>query len=246
MAEDTIIELNQVLVVDKAVIHKLTADQLGDVISQIINSHKAYLVIGDRKGFFNPSTYVNFLKEGDPRANLIGEYLKIPAHIPPQKAVVEVAQPPPVAAPPIPAPAPAPVVNEHGELIVKKALPPNAEHYPFAPVPADWSISKNISLGATKIRRKIAYDGQETDLWLSPDDMKSLWIAASRFWCDMGNAPPAIHIKTSLQVGMTGAYFWPTDIRFPQNGDHRIQRFEIEQIARYRGWEFPDLAAIAA
>ena len=117
-----------------------------------------------------------------------------------------------------------------------------ANNYPFAPVPEGWSIGANMSLGPTKIKRKkVTPQGDSKDFYLSPDAYRDLWRAASEFWAPVPGFKTSIKLKT--ENGDRTFNFKPHYVAF---GFIVIYRHELEQVAKYRGWEFPVAVKLAA
>lgn len=110
--------------------------------------------------------------------------------------------------------------------------------YTFAKVPEGWSIDLNISLGPTKIRRKIKNSDSDGTLFaMSPQDFEKLWVFSSEAWAGIEGAP--LQASFSTYQGKLKATV--QDDRIVLGGNY-IRRYEIEQIAKYRNWAIPQAA----
>jgi len=113
--------------------------------------------------------------------------------------------------------------------------------YQFQPIPAGWSISGYMSLGPTKIKRKIKNsDGDGTLFAMSPQDYEKLWFFASKAWAGIDGAP----LQGTFSTNQGKLKATVQDDRIALGGNY-IRRYEIEQIAKYRGWALPGVAIAA-
>lgn len=138
---------------------------------------------------------------------------------------------------------PAAVKDDDEGLVVnlgpKQLFAPVDHGYAWAPVPAAWSMSGNMSLGPNKIKRKIKNsDGDGTLFWMSPESFEKLWQFASKAWNNVEGAPVTDFFFTGM--GKLKATLF--DDRVSLGGNY-IRRYELEQVAKYRNWDLPQLQA---
>lgn len=107
--------------------------------------------------------------------------------------------------------------------------------YSFSPVPPGWSISSHMSLGHTKIKRKLKNaEGDGTMFAMTPEDYEKLWLLASKAWAGIPGAPVTAKFNTIMGVKLAAV----ADDRISLGGNY-IRRYEIEQVAKYRNWAIP-------
>jgi len=205
----------------------LTADGIAEVFSEINKHNQPLLVVQNTDGFFTPQNLVNLLKEHDPRSSLVAEQLGLKDFLvaPAQVAVMKEQAAAPVQQ----------KVADDGGLIVKKGVPIKANGYAFGEVPDGWSVGNNMSLGQTKIRRKVNGKTSIKGFCTSPEVFQEIWNKASKFWAGHGVQTFYIDNRrtrcTNSEVNFDGSL---------------IRRYELEQVALYRGWDFPAPAGVMA
>lgn len=115
----------------------------------------------------------------------------------------------------------------------------NAGQYIYADVPDGWNINTHMSLGPTKIKRKIKNsDGDGVMFYMSPGDYEKLWTMARNAWAQVEDAPLVATFMTSM--GKLKATI--QDDRISLGGNY-VRRYEIEQVAKHRNWLLPQLLA---
>lgn len=212
-------------VIDRSAVLTLDSNNMGVFLTELLaNAPKGVLVVDNADVFFTADNLITMIANKDGRYRLVNERIKfftddqIKALIGPQQAPA--AQPEP-----------------DGGVVVKKAEP----GYQWAEVPEGWTIGKNISLGATKIKRKIAnHFGDSPNFYLSPANFQMVANAAMLYWSNSPGAAPSIVVKTD--VGNRTGAFGPSIVAF---GFTMLRRWEVEQIAKYRGWVPANLANAA-
>ncbi len=132
-----------------------------------------------------------------------------------------------------------PMIEKEMIVDLDKILQPVNPGYDFAKVPEGWSVDTHMSLGPTKIRRKMKNsDGDGTLFFMEPGEFKSLWIFASKVWAGIPGAPLKADFNTGL--GYKATVISPNSIDI---GGNFIRRYELEQVALHRGWAVPQLQA---
>lgn len=220
------------MVLDKSVLVTLPSPELAHVISSIrAAGGKPLYVIDGAETFFTPATLVSLIAAKDLRYQVCNEALGgffTEAQI---TALTEhkIGQPLVIK--------PAAVVDA-GLIVDLGAQPAAVGNYTFAQVPAGWTLSGNMSLGPTKIKRKIKNaDGDGMLFAMTPQDYEKLWLFASKAWA-------------GLDVPLVGTFNTYTgklkatvqDDRVSLGGNY-VRRYELEQVAKYRGWAMPELQA---
>lgn len=227
--------LNSGLVLDRSVLVTLSSENISHIIAGIraANGKQLYVIDGAEE-FFKPTTLVALLGQKDRRALVCNEGLggfftdaQIVALTAQPQAVMDGAMIKPAAV--------------HDPLIVNLGAQPDVAPagYVFAKVPEGWSLSNNISLGQTKIRRKIKNSDNDGTLFaMTPEDFEKLWKFASKAWAGIEDAP----LQSSFSTYQGKLKATVQDDRISLGGNY-IRRYEIEQIAKYRHWAMPELQA---
>lgn len=227
--------LNAGIVVDRSVLITLPTEELSQAIAGIrAAGAKSLCVVDGAEQFFTPTSLLHLMSTQNKRYAMVNEALGgfftenqiellMNAHA---KVIAPVA------------------VIEDGELIVNMGAVAEAPKavvggYTFVEPPAGWSISGNMSLGPTRIKRKTKNaDGDGTLFWMSPTDLEKLWILASNAWAGIEGAP----LQAKFNTGQGALKATIQDDRIALGGNY-IRRYEIEQIAKYRNWAVPQLQA---
>lgn len=197
-----------------------TSDQMAETITAITKLGRPLLVVDDAAKFFTMGTLIEMAKANDPRLPIIAEYFEQQGLIAPGN------NQPPAAG----------IEHEEDGVVVRKV---NADHgagYQFAATPAGWSVGTDISLGPTKIKRKRKNStGEGTQVYISTDSFSRMAIAALKYWAKVPGWAGSVSVSTHDGQRRT-AYF--NSDRITIDGI-AWRRYEVEQIAKYRGWEFP-------
>lgn len=244
MAEkQTIYALPSGTVVCRTSLNALLLDQLSDRLSQLVaDQPKALMVVANAEIFFTADNLITMIANKDGRYRLVNEKIKfftedqIKALMGANGEVVKAADFQGLNdAPEVP------VVPDDGGVVVGKK-PAAVNGYHFVQVPAGWSISGDCSLGATKIKRKRNNgDGDTTNSWVSTKDYPKLWAFASSVWAGYKAIGSTISVTTG--AGLVTAKVYANYVLI---GGNIVRRYEMEQIAKYRGWAFPEMAVKAA
>lgn len=214
MADKKILHvLKSGMVLDRSIMIGRSADEIGSAIAVIrAEDHRRLRVVDNADQFFTAEKLMELIRAKDKDYLMVAENAGID------------------------------ITAEHVDAIwkadaianaIKMKMPPK---YTFAEVPAGWSIADDISLGPTIVRRKrINPQGNSGTYTISPKRLETLWGLASRRWAKLAGATDNGGIVESQGVRRT-ATIGPNCIVI---GCQTIQRYEIEQIAKHRGWAFP-------
>ncbi len=239
VAKTVLHDLNSGMVLDRSVLVELPSTDMSQIIASIrAAGHKPLHVVDGAEAFFTPGTLVSLIAAKDKRYTVVNEALggfftdgQIAALInPPGVKFGEFGEPAVIK----------PAAAAQGDLIIDLGAQQQAAGpYVFAQVPTGWSMSANMSLGPTRIKRKIKNsDGDGTLFFMSPQDFEKLWMFASKAWCGVEGAP----LQASFNTGQGKLKATVQDDRISLGGNY-VRRYEIEQVAKYRGWELPQLQA---
>lgn len=229
-AEKTILHhLQSGMVLDRSQFVALPIVDMTQIIGAIrVAGPKKLVIVDDMDSFFTPHNLVALMSVNDKSYNLVNEYLggffteaQIGAlmhnHVQNHEG-------------------PAPDVAHEDGLVVNLD-----KGYTYAPVPEGWSVGTHMSLGPTKIKRKVKNsDGDGTMFAMDPLNFEKLWLHAAKAWS--GHLPAQ------------GLYFYTNqgklkatiqDDRIALGGNY-IRRYEIEQVAKHRNWALPEQLQQAA
>lgn len=100
--------------------------------------------------------------------------------------------------------------------------------YPFAKVPAGWSVETNLHINKTTVSRI------RGDYSITIKNLEKLWNIASKKWAVDETATDRMPVNASgySRTAIVGK-------NKIEIGCQSIERFELEQIAVHFGWEFP-------
>lgn len=203
------------------------------------NGKPLYLIDG-AENFFTPQKLISLIAEKDKRSIVVNEGLDhfftdkqmaalANQYVPQDGAVIK------------PAAVNDPLIVNLGDEVdhLKEKAAGDAPGYQFAPVPDGWNINTHMSLGPTKIKRKIKNsDGDGVMFYMSPGDYEKLWTMARNAWAQVEDAPLVATFMTSM--GKLKATI--QDDRISLGGNY-VRRYEIEQVAKHRNWLLPHLLA---
>lgn len=223
------------IVLDRIVFVGIGALEMSQCIEAIrAAGAKPLYVVDSAEALFTHKSLVGLIHDNQPLAGPVNEILgnffteeqieALTPNVGHAKAVEKVIQEP---------------MANNGDVIVNLGAKPAA--YAFAAVPEGWSVGNNMSLGQTKIKRKMKNsDGDGTMFFMHPDDFAKLWHFASKAWAGEGDVLTA---KFNTGVGVKTAAVM--DDRISVGGNY-IRRYEIEQVAKYRGWPIHGAEQVAA
>lgn len=122
---------------------------------------------------------------------------------------------------------------------IKAAMVPK---WTFQQVPEGWTIKDDLSLGDTRIRRKRKNaQGHGVDYYFTPEQAQKLWTFAAKRWATQN---PHLGADSHEVSANGGQYKRKVSVSSQQLtiGCQSIMRYELEQLAKYRGWPFPAIA----
>lgn len=209
------------LVLDRQLLIAMNTGEMTDVINKIrAAGDQSVTIIPSAEGFFTQNKLIELIAHKDVSARLVNDHLKL---FTPEQIQLLLGKVQPVKAGDV----------EHGDMIADIGKP--IVGYAYAPVPPGWSIDHNMSLGPTKIKRKIKNaDGDGTMFWMSPAAFEKLWLAASNVWYAKAGYASVGYFETGVGKKLT-----QVTVDHIMLGGNYIRRYEIEQIAKYRGWAMP-------
>lgn len=202
------------MVLDRALFIGLGADEMSNVIGTIRSSPgKMLKVVPNADEFFTARTMISLIKAADKSYALIAENAQIvlsPANV----AAIQMA--------------------EDTIAAIQKSMVPK---YEFANVPAGWTIATDLSLGKTTIKRKRTNsNGDGMNYSLSPLQTEKLWGICSKKWAKLAGAPVSGTVNVNGGYGTRSISVSAEQVTV---GCQTIRRYELEQLAKYRGWAFP-------
>jgi len=100
--------------------------------------------------------------------------------------------------------------------------------YPFAKVPDGWSVETNLHISKTTVNRVRA------DYSIGIKTLERIWNLASKKWTGDDAATSRVNVNASGYNRTAIVNKNKIEI-----GCQSIERFELEQVALYFGWEFP-------
>lgn len=203
------------LVLDRSVFAaQNSTDMQATLVGLRIHSHKPFKVIDNANSFFNADNLLTAIKVGN------GDY-----HLIAQQAGVNLS------------PADVLAIQTAEKVSAEIATKMKPKYvYPFADVPEGWTFADDVSFGPTKVRRKRNNPiGDGTQYALTPDRIEALWLHCSKVWAKVLGASTNAGLVTS--DGQRRAATVMVDR--VTIGCQTIRRYELEQIAKHKGWAFP-------
>jgi hypothetical protein len=211
----------------------LNADELSGCIATMRElPNKPVTIISNAILFFSPAHLLKLIQAKDETYKLVneglGEFFTEEQITALTGGVIQPQQPKAIAK-----------AIEDGDVIVD--LGQKNAVYTFAPVPQGWDVSGRMSLGPTKIKRKVTnQDGDGTLFFMAPGDYEKLWVFASKAWAGLD-----VPLTGKFNTGMGVKTATVQDDRISLGGNY-IRRYEIEQVAKHRNWAMPIAVAVAA
>lgn len=201
------------LVLDRSVFIGQSAAEMNTTLTTLrgISSKKALTVIESGLVFFTAANMLQLIKSGNQDYRLIAEKAGITLN---ERDVQTI------------------VAAEISKKVIEAAMTPPIPPYPFKPVPDGFVASEKFEL--TNNNRSIRRVGTAAlEYRVSVAGAQRLWAYLSESWVK-GRVPASQY----MNVG--------SERRIVQEGDmirigcQNVQRFEIEQIALWQGWKFPE------
>lgn len=202
------------LVLDRSVFVGQTVAEMQSTLVAIRSApKKSITVIENGATFFTAANMLDLIKADDDHYKLIAEKAKVTLRDEDVTAIK---------------------TAEAAKKAIEASMIPPIPPYPFRPVPEGFVASQKFELtnNNRSLRRvgAVAYEYR-----VSLAGAQKLWASLSKYWVK-GQTVPSFYTN----VG--------TERRIVQEGDtvrigcQNVQRFEIEQIALWQGWAFPEVA----
>lgn len=214
---DYVTELRAGIVVDRAGLNKLKTEDMAVALSDIYGRGKTVLIMDNVRGFFSNANLFRALEGRADGLDLILEQRGIELTQDQRDLVVN--------------------FNNLKAYINDQiaALTPPPPPYPFADVPDGWSVETHIKFQTKQIRRAQGI----TDYSVGYKTLERIWTHSAAYWA--GNS------RDRRLNGVQAGGYRP-DVQVNDNyievGCQTIQRYELEQVAVARGWEFPLVTGI--
>jgi hypothetical protein len=215
---------------------KLNNDEMTGILADIAQAGKPLMIVDDAEKFFTMKTLRQFIQDyADSHFStiVVDGLLYLMAGEPQQNGINDADAGDVIQPVKLPLVGVAQGEAEEG-VVVKKQQ--DFGGYPFLKPPEGFSVNANMSLGATRIRRKIeSAEGDSIEFYLSPVQYELLWLAASKYWAKIPEAP------SKMQIGPIGkenlvAIFYDQMVHVNKC---ILRRYEMEQVAKHKGWKFP-------
>lgn len=209
-----IVELNSATVVDRKAIEKLPTDEMNQTLARVYKKMQPVIMVDSIVHYFSAKNLSRVFEDPTREKDLqtILEYHKMPLDV---QEMVHVHQ-----------------YQKIKDRIISGLgdSTSSADLYPFAEVPAGWDITKALSFYSNYIERHRDHRtaGYKT--------LEKLWKIASRRWA--GDESGARSMSARLSGYYDTARVNKSQIQF---GCSHIERYELEQVAKHLGWEFPQL-----
>lgn len=239
VAKNALHNLKSGLVLDHGVFVALSQHDLWSCIEDMrVHNNKPLCIVGDAQAYFTPQKLLELIQTDNEQYILVNEALggffteqqieALGGGNLVKKAIIGAAQKEGHQDEDV-------IVNLGGQKVNEN------QGYSFAHVPPGWTVTGNMSLGPTKIKRKVANnDGDGTLFFMGPKDFEKLWLFASKAWSS-ADAPISTKINTGL--GFKTALLHDDKVEL---GGNYIRRYELEQVAKHRNWAMPANVKIAA
>lgn len=219
-----LIVLKAGLVLDRSALAGLTKTELDSTVAALRSSphaKKRVTIIDSVASFFSASNMLDLIKANDDSYKLIAEK----ANVTLRDEQVQAIQ-----------------AAEAAQKAIETAMIPPIPPYPFAVIPASWSVKTDLIIGtgmrAGVRRRQSNSSGNGTTYTLSMVQLKRIWAIASVRWMTETSLR---HLSGINCDGYTrSASVHPTNVEV---GCQTIQRYELEQLALHLNWDFPTPAA---
>lgn len=206
------------LVLDRSVFVGQTALEMGATLATLrVSPRKTLTVVENGITFFTASNMLDLIKANDDSYKLIAEKAKVTLRDEDVQAIQ---------------------AAEAAKKVIEAAMIPPIPPYPFRAVPDGWKASEKFQF--VNNGRSMSRVGASSATYrIGTAGAQRLWARISVYWLK-GLTFPSQYVD----VG--------TERRIQQNGDEvrigcqSVQRFEIEQIALWQGWKFPDVIVVDA
>lgn len=207
-------------VIDRSALIALPSAGVEQIVVQARVAPLPLFVVDSAESFFNGPNLIALLKAGDPKCKLIAERFEMKLDNDTVTLIMK-------------------AVEIEAQLLTAATLP--APPYPFAEVPDGWTTATHLSIGPTKIiRKKTNAEGDTAAYFLSPEQVQKVWGIASTRWA-------AGKVTVDANAGSVVKEHQTRYIRIygdrVQVGCQTIRRYELEQLAKHKDWQFPVVEA---
>lgn len=203
------------IVVDKAKSDKLSATDLANLFHQVYGAGKPVVIVENANLFFTAKNLFTALESGDSSFQLILEHFKIELQ-PDELLTINRA-----------------VSIRHRIIDAVKSIKPA---YTTEKVPVGWVLSEHLQIIGGSVRRdRRNPNGDGTGYEIGLKTLERLWKIASKVWAGDDGAISTVNDVRAGGYSRT-AVVGTTSIAL---GCQTIRRYEIEQFAIMKGWDFP-------
>lgn len=201
-------------VIDRSALIALPSAGVEQIVVQARVAPLPLFVVDSAESFFNGPNLIALLKAGDPKCKLIAERFEMKLD---NNMVALIMK----------------ATEIEAQLLKAATLP--APPYPFAEVPDGWTTA-HLSVGPTQVKRKLTNShGDNTQYFLNPEQLQKLWKIASNRWAD-GKYSQAYEGNFVKDGGTRYIRVYGDRV---QVGCQTIRRYELEQLAKHKDWQFP-------
>lgn len=207
---DFVTELNSAVVVDRNGLQKLDTDKMNSALATVYGGSKPVIMVDNAAQFFSNQNLVKTMDT--PKSGVVLAAILEQRGV--QLTVAEMN-----------------TLSEYHTLknrvldIIREQTPV----YPFAKVPKNWDIDKELTFNSKHIRRT-----HNSSYTIGYRTLERIWRTASAVWAGYSTE------KTLGDIRASG--YWEAacieDNRV-RIGCQHIERYELEQVAVKMGWEFP-------
>ena len=209
---DVIIEMASATLIDRSRMNKLSAEALATTMSTVFGKGKDVVFIDDARTFFSLKNLETAIETNTADLPILLAYHEI-VLVPEDFAAIERAR----------------TVQTYIREAVEAKREASRPDYPFAEVPAGWTIESKLEIGTRSIKRT---NGEYYTVGLNA--AKRMWEYASPLWAGSETSLRSTMIRASGYHNNTNAY-----PKYLQVGCQRVERYELEQLALNQGWDFP-------
>lgn len=213
MAKQALYVLVSGSVIDRSALIALPSTGVEQVIVQTRMAPLPLVVVDTAESFFNGPNLIALLKAGDPKCKLIAERFEMKFNNDTVALIMRATE---------------------AEAQLLKAATPPVPPYPFAVVPEGWTTAK-LSIGPTQIKRKAENaQGDGTGYSLTPEQVQKVWKTASTRWAAGKTSVNADKLVKDHNTRYISVYNDRVAV-----GCQTIRRYELEQLAKHKDWQFP-------
>lgn len=201
------------LVLDRSVFVGQTVSEMQATIDSTRNLKARVTVIENGATFFTAANMLELIKANDDGYKLIAEKAKVTLRDEDVQAIK---------------------TAEAAKKAIEASMIPPVPPYPFRPVVDGWKANEKFQL--VNNGRSLSRVGAASNNYrVSLAGAQRLWARLSVYWSKGQNFPSQyVNVGTEHRIQQEGETI--------HIGCQNVQRFEIEQIALWQGWTFPEKA----